>query len=495
MSGRVRRVVAPVVRRWFPFLVAGAAWVGAALPVSMPIWSAIVLSALPFVVRRRVVVIVCVAATASVLSANALGGLTPVREGEWSGRVEMVGDPVRIGTGTRVDVTTDDGRFELVGWGAKGRVLAAGSMGDRLAITGSVRTLTNPERARSRHVRGRIVLATSSAIGRAPWAGAIDGLRSVVLAGGRSLPERQRPVYGGFVLGDDRGRSEEVTRDFEAAGMSHLLVVSGANVAFVLTVAGPVLSRLTRRSRLVATLGLLLVFAAMTRFEPSVLRATAMAVVAAVGVASARPGDARRALAVAITALVLVDPLLIHSIGFRLSAAASAAIIWFAPALSRHLVGPQRVRDVVAVTLAAQFGVAPLLVPIFGPMPLAAVPANVLAAPVAGLVMVWGCSVGVVAGIAGGAVGEVLQSPVRLGLWWIMGVARVANSAPEVGVDLPVIVSAAAGVGVVATMRRRIGERREAADPRMPQLGSATCTSTSAPRVSTSPTEPSSWGY
>ena len=53
------------------------------------------------------------------------------------------------------------------------------------------------------------------------------------------------------------------------------------------------------------------------------------------------------------------------------------------------------------MTIAAQLGVAPVLIARFGPIPLASVPANVLAVPAAGLVMSWGLTGGIVAGRRG----------------------------------------------------------------------------------------------
>ena len=49
-------------------------------------------------------------------------------------------------------------------------------------------------------------------------------------------------------------RAEELVRDFRDAGLSHLLAVSGANVAFVLAIVGPLLRRLRLGSRLVGGL-------------------------------------------------------------------------------------------------------------------------------------------------------------------------------------------------------------------------------------------------
>src|SRR5436189_94520 len=72
----------------------------------------------------------------------------------------------------------------------------------------------------------------------------------------------------------------DVTDDFRGAGLSHLLAVSGQNVAFVLALAGPMLRRLGLRVRLPATIAVIAFFALVTRFEPSVLRASAMAALA-----------------------------------------------------------------------------------------------------------------------------------------------------------------------------------------------------------------------
>src|SRR3546814_8489814 len=82
--------------------------------------------------------------------------------------------------------------------------------------------------------------------------------------------------------------------------------------------------------------------------------------------------------------------------------AACAAIVLLAPPISSVLPGPAAIRDALGVTLAAQLGVAPVLLATFGPMPVASIPANLLAVPVAGAVIAWGITAGLVAGVAGG---------------------------------------------------------------------------------------------
>ena len=58
----------------------------------------------------------------------------------------------------------------------------------------------------------------------------------------------------GFLLGDTRGIPADVIDDYRDSGLSHLLAVSGANVAFVLVVFAPLLRRLSLVRRTAAAL-------------------------------------------------------------------------------------------------------------------------------------------------------------------------------------------------------------------------------------------------
>src|SRR5262249_9589758 len=136
-----------------------------------------------------------------------------------------------------------------------------------------------------------------------------------------------------------------------------------------------------------------------TRFEPSVLRACVMAALAAFAIVLARPASTIRLLALAVTGLVLVDPLLVWSVGWWLSVGATAGIAGLAAPLAAGLPGPRALAEALAVTIAAQIGVAPVSVSVFGGLPVASIPANLLAVPVAGPLMVWGLPAGILAGL------------------------------------------------------------------------------------------------
>ena len=85
-----------------------------------------------------------------------------------------------------------------------------------------------------------------------------------------------------------------------------------------------------------------------------------------------------------MTGLLIVDPVLVRSVGFLLSVGACCGIALWAAPLAARLPGPRIVAEPLAVTIAAQVGVAPVLIPVFGGLPVAAIPANLLAIPAAG---------------------------------------------------------------------------------------------------------------
>jgi competence protein ComEC len=257
-------------------------------------------------------------------------------------------------------------------------------------------------------------------------------VRSTVLRGTRALPPQQGALFAGFAFGDTRDVPDDVVVAYRNAGLSHLLAVSGANVAFVLALVRPLLRRASLAMRLVAGATVVLVFASATRFEPSVLRASMMAVIAMVAMYAGRPVSSLRLLCLAVVVLLLADPFLVHSVGFALSVGASAGIALFARRFARSLPGPAIIREPMAVTLAAQLGVAPVLFAVFGGVPAIAPLANLLAVPVAEPLSVYG----LVASLALSLVAPLeplayaVQFPTLVMLRWVTGVARTCARVP-----------------------------------------------------------------
>jgi competence protein ComEC len=405
------------------------AW--AARPLPLVPACAIVVVALA--VRRPVLLMVAVALAASALAARSWDGLRPPAVGPWSGVATLVGDPAEVAGALRADVRIGGKRVEAWARGSTARTLRDRLSGERVQLRGRLQPVPAAARERlaRRHVAARLTVTgvSLSSPGGIPSRLA-NGLRRTLLRGAEVLPPTRRALYAGFVLGDDREQRPEVTDDFRASGLSHLLVVSGSNVAFVLALLGPFLGRLRLGGRLAGGLAALVLFGILTRWEPSVLRAVAMAGLTLLTAALGRPASSLRILSLAVTGLVLVDPLLVHSLGFLLSVGACAGIALFSTRLSARLPGPRPVANALGVTLAAQVGVLPVLVPVFGGLPVAALPANLLGAPVAGPLMMWGMAAGLVAGWTGPGLAGLIHVPTDLMIRWVAAVARCGAAAP-----------------------------------------------------------------
>ena len=200
------------------------------------------------------------------------------------------------------------------------------------------------------------------------------------------------------MIGDDRDQPRAMVDRFRASGLAHLTAVSGQNVSFVIAAAGPLLSRLRPSARWVATIGLIAWFVSLTRFEPSIVRAGTMAAISTTAFAIGRDRAPFRVLCLAVAVLVLVDPLLLRSIGFWLSVGATTGVCTIGPWLARRLTVLGILATPVGITLGAQLGVALPSVLVFGRLPLVSIPANVLAVPVAGFVMLYGLPAALLAG-------------------------------------------------------------------------------------------------
>jgi competence protein ComEC len=304
--------------------------------------------------------------------------------GAGGGRAGPVAGPDRRGRSSSISVPTPP---------AVGERLA---VGDRLWVRASV------GEARWSDALGRqppVVLRNPVIEERAPPAGAVlrvservrDAARSRALA---SLAPERAGLLVGMALGDTSLLPSELEGDFRAAGLTHLMAVSGANLAVVLA-AGLWLAGVAgagRRRLAVVGIVLVVLLVVVTRWEPSVLRAGVMAGLVLLGVATGRGPGGRRALCLAVVVLLLADPGLAGALGFQLSVLATAGVLWIGPAAARALPDrvPERIRKGVGMTLGAQATAVPLLALTFGSVSLAGLPANLLGLPLAGGPMLLG---------------------------------------------------------------------------------------------------------
>jgi competence protein ComEC len=404
---------------------------------------------------RLMIVLVLVACVAHARAVSAWDALALRHPGDFTGWATIVGDPQPFPNATRVVVAIDGERFEY--W-ARGRAKRARvsdwEAGDRVLLSATRDALDGDRRLRvaSQHVVGEATLNWVAEVAPGgPLDQASNRVRGVLARGSHALPAGDDALFRGLVLGDDAEQPPAMIDRFRASGLSHLTAVSGQNVAFLLTAASPLLRRLRPGVRWAVTVALIGWFVMLTRFEPSIIRAGAMAALSATAFVLGRERHPARLLCIAVIGLLLVDPLLARSVGFWLSTGATAGVTTIGPWLASRLRVLGLLAVPVAVTLGAQAGVLLPALIVFGQVPLVSVPANVLAGPVAGGVMLYGLPAGLLAG-AVPAVAPVVMLPCRFGVRWVDLVARLGARLEPGGSASPVgWLILLAGVGVLAT--------------------------------------------
>lgn len=239
------------------------------------------------------------------------------------------------------------------------------------------------------------------------------------------LPPVSAALCEGLLIGERRRLPPELVTRFRAAGVYHVLAISGFNVGLV---AGTVflalrLLRLPPRAAAGIALPAVVAFALVVGAQPSVLRATLMAGLVLAGQLLLRETTGWNSLAAALLALLLRDPDSLAEPGFQLSFAATAGILHLARPLEALLAArlPRALATALAVSTGAQLAVTPLLLAHWGEVSLVGVFANLLVIPLAGLLTVLGLAA-VLAALASEGLAHLLFQ----GLWPVLLLLRLA---------------------------------------------------------------------
>jgi competence protein ComEC len=333
--------------------------------------------------------------------------------------------------------------------------------GQRLAVTGRL-----APNERSGGLTAAVLQASGAPElqGRPPWPQRAAGrLRAGLQRACDPLPDGPGGLLPGLVIGDTSRLDPALEEQFRATGLTHLVAVSGANVAVTLGVVLFVARRCRAGPRTcAAACGVARVgFVILARPSPSVVRAAAMGTVGLAALVAGRPQAAAPALAVAVLAGLVIDPVLATDPGFALSVLATGGLVLLAPrwrdALRARGV-PAGVAEALAVPAAAQAACAPLIAILSGTVSLVAVPANLLAVPAVAPATVLG-------------VGSALVSPLWpdgaefvawLASWparWLVAIAGLGAGLPLGTISGPGgaaggLLLAAATVGVLLAPRR-----------------------------------------
>ncbi|MEW5988105.1 MAG: DNA internalization-related competence protein ComEC/Rec2 [Chloroflexota bacterium] len=361
-------------------------------------------------------------------------------------RVEQVTRPGGQGRPVTGDVRVTTPRFPVIPYGARVRVVG------RLSEPAD----DNPFCPRYFYWQGYqsclgftrpVVLSEGNGH---PFLHALYDLKARALATlNRLLPDPQAAVLSGILLGTERAIPIDLLGEFRRTGTSHLLVVSGYNVA-VLVAAVTVLAEplLGRRWAVVGALVAIAPFVVIVGNDASALRAAFLAAFYLIPTRLlGRPTFTLASLMTAAWLMTLLQPFILWSISFQLSFAATLGLILHAGRLSEwaqaHRPAWARAGSTsvtwgllvggLAVTLVAQVWATPLLMAYSGQFSVDSLLVNALILPAQPAIMATG-GLAVLGGLVALPVGQLFGRLAWLGLTYTIGLVHLFAQLPFVSV-------------------------------------------------------------
>ena len=191
------------------------------------------------------------------------------------------------------------------------------------------------------------------------------GIRqSVEILYRKYLPPTSAELLLGVVMGGKTGMNESFVNDLQTSGVMHVVAASGMNVTFLAGFLLTVTSRLfARKKAIIFSMVAIVWYTFLAGLEPSIVRAGIMAVLSFTAVLLGRQQTGALTLYITACLMLIINPTLLSDVGFHLSLAATAGILFIKPLLTfKKLEGLEILKEDFSATFAAQITTLPLLI-------------------------------------------------------------------------------------------------------------------------------------
>lgn len=258
--------------------------------------------------------------------------------------------------------------------------------------------------------------------------------RKIIIRGlEQCLSKEETSVMAGMIIGYTSDMPDEMEESFRKAGLSHVLAVSGANIAFLLFPLLWLLQflGLSRRWASAISLPLLFLYVFAAGMEASVVRAAIMAGVMLTGNILWRKHDIYCSMAVSAIIILFDNSYMLFDIGFILSFAATLSLAVFCKPISEKMPKkvPKAINDTISCTIAAQIGVLPVIAYNFNTVSTVALISNLLVVPLTGFITLMGVIIAITGNVllpVGIILGKVTSLFIKLFLLLTNGLASIS---------------------------------------------------------------------
>jgi len=222
--------------------------------------------------------------------------------------------------------------------------------------------------------------------------------RGMVLSLRRLLPDRESYITEAIFTGNKEYLDEEITGAFNDAGISHFMAVSGSHVVFFLLPVTFLLEKfsLKKQHRYIAEIVAMFIYLTITGFAVPVMRAVIMMSLSRIAFILRKDKDYLISFLLALLIVVLINPYAIYAVGTQLSFGAVFFIKYLSPLINTHFEKykiynnlPKQVKSGIALSIAVQVGVLPIMINNFKIQSIAVIGANLICAPLVEVIMVF----------------------------------------------------------------------------------------------------------
>lgn len=211
---------------------------------------------------------------------------------------------------------------------------------------------------------------------------------------GQFIKEPQASLLMGILIGARKTLPQSVIDNFNTAGVSHVIAISGYNISIIIKSLEYLAKLFGRRFSFWLSLIIIFGFVIISGASASVIRAAVMGSLLLVAFNIGRQYSITPALFFSALVMLIINPkILFWDIGFQLSFAATFGIVYFSPLLDKLTSGwpnPIQIKSILLTTMAAIVSTLPFILFYFGRLSLVAPLVNILILPFVPLTMLLG---------------------------------------------------------------------------------------------------------
>lgn len=244
------------------------------------------------------------------------------------------------------------------------------------------------------------------------------------------LPKDYAGVINGMINGDTKNISENILDDFRNSGISHLLSVSGSNIAYIITFVSIFLSKLLGKyiSYYIIVI-IIIIFILVSGANASVVRAGIMAILNIIAILLSRKSDTKNNIYLSAIILLTINPLIIYDVGFILSFVGTLGIVLLSEKIKNNIekiIKIKFIAETISITLSAQIMLLPIMAYYFNTVSLISVISNFIIVPISEFLTILGFITIIISNL-NISIGKIISYAIYTLIYLMLKIARVVS--------------------------------------------------------------------